>query len=242
MPAFILMYHNIAHPPADGGLKGLYVSPAMFRFQMWYLKVSGFAVVPLHHVTEMEGNNSSSTKVVALTFDDGYEDFYVNAFPILQKYGYPATVFVVSDLVGTTNSWDENSLGIRKQLMTWDRIRQLSAYNVFFGSHTRTHPFLTKIGHEDAKEEIYGSKKTIEEQTGVHVDTFCYPYGDCNHAVIEMVREAGYKVAVTTNRGSVRTGDDPLVLRRAFIRYNTHPLHFLCKIHTRYEDGKGLRS
>lgn len=241
MSAFILMYHNIANPPAKGRLKGLYVSSSMFKFQMWYLKVAGFAVVPLHDIVDLTENNSLHKKIVALTFDDGYEDFYVNAFPVLKKYGYPATVFVVSDLVGTTNTWDESSLGIRKQLITWDKVRELSAHNVFFGSHTRTHPFLTKIGREHAKEEIYRSKEIIEEQTGNSIETFCYPYGDCNHAVEAMVREAGYKVAVTTNRGSVHAGDDPLVLRRAFIRYNTHPLLFLCKIHTDYEDRKGQR-
>ncbi len=241
MSALILMYHNIARPPADGRLTGLYVSPAMFRFQMWYLKVSGFAVVPLHAMTDVAENNSSRKRIVALTFDDGYEDFYVNAFPVLQKYGYPATVFIVSDLVGMTNSWDENSLGIRKQLMTWDRIRQLSAHNVFFGSHTRTHPFLTRLGCEEAKEEILGSKNIIEKQLDCPIETFCYPYGDCNDTVKNMVKEASYKVAVTTNRGSVHAGDDPFTLRRAFIRYNTHPLHFLCKIHTDYEERKGLR-
>jgi peptidoglycan/xylan/chitin deacetylase (PgdA/CDA1 family) len=241
MPAFILMYHNIAHPPANGRLKGLYVSPAMFRFQMWYLKVAGFAVVPLREIVGLTGNSSPHKKVVALTFDDGYEDFYDNAFPVLKEYRFPATVFVVSDLVGATNTWDADSLGIRKRLMAWDRIRELSAHNIFFGSHTRTHPFLTRIGNDRAREEIYRSKKTIEEQAGSSVEAFCYPYGDCNDTVKNIVREAGYKVAVTTNRGSVHAGDDPLVLRRAFIRYNTHPLLFLCKIHTGYEDRRGLR-
>lgn len=242
MSASILMYHNIAHPPTKGRLKGLYVSPSMFRFQMWYLKVAGFAVVPLHDIVNFAGNDSVRKRIVALTFDDGYEDFYINAFPALEKFGYPATVFIVSDFVGMTNTWDENSLGIRKKLMTWDKIRELSAHNTFFGSHTRTHPFLTKIENEHAREEIFISKQVIEDQTGNPVETFCYPNGDCNNDVKEMVKEAGYKVAVTTNRGSVRAGDDPLTLRRAFIRYNTHPLHFLCKIHTGYEERKGLRS
>ncbi len=242
MSAFILMYHNIARPPTEGRLKGLYVSPSMFRFQMRYLKIAGFAVVPLHEIVDSAANGSPHKRAVALTFDDGYEDFYLNAFPVLEEYGYPATVFVVSDFVGTTNTWDEHSLGIRKELMAWDRIRDLSARNVFFGSHTRTHPFLTRIEKERAREEICRSKQIIEDRTGHSVETFCYPYGDCNHAVEEMVREAGYRVGVTTSRGSVRAGDDPLILRRAFIRYNTHPIHFLLKIHTGYEDRKGRRS
>jgi peptidoglycan/xylan/chitin deacetylase (PgdA/CDA1 family) len=241
MTSFILMYHNIAHPPTKGRLKGLYVTPSMFRFQMWYLKFAGFEVVPLHDIAGLVGNNTAHRKFIALTFDDGYEDFYINAFPVLQKYGYPATVFIVSDFVGMTNTWDEDALGIRKQLMTWDKIRDLSAHNVFFGSHTKTHPFLSKIAEDHAREEIYESKKIIGVQTGHSVEAFCYPYGDCNYAVEEMVREAGYKVAVTTNRGSVRGGDDPLILRRAFIRRNTHPLLFLQKVHTSYEERKGLR-
>ncbi|MCL5024011.1 MAG: polysaccharide deacetylase family protein [Nitrospirae bacterium] len=235
------MYHSVAYPPAEGRLKGLYVSPPMFRFQMWYLKVAGFAVVPLQDIAGPAGSGFPQTRTVALTFDDGYEDFSVNAFPVLHHYGYPATVFVVSDRAGATNTWDENSLGIRKRLMTWDTIRELSARNVFFGSHTRTHPFLTRTEKDHAREEIFGSKRMIEEQTGTSVETFCYPYGDCDPAVAEMVKEAGYRIAVTTNRGSVRPGDDPLTLRRAFIRYNTHPFSFFLKLHTGYEERKGRR-
>jgi peptidoglycan/xylan/chitin deacetylase (PgdA/CDA1 family) len=240
MSAMILMYHNIARPPAEARLKGLYVSPLMFTFQMWYLKVAGFSVVPLTEIAAAQ-NDHPGKRTVALTFDDGYEDFYLNAFPVIEKYGYPATVFVVSDLAGKTNIWDEQSLGVRKRLMSWDQIRELSRQRISFGSHTRTHPFLTKIGKERAKEEIVGSKEIIEEQTGHPAETFCYPYGDCNADVREVVREAGYTVAVTTNRGSVRAGDDPLLLRRAFIRHNTHPVHFLCKLYTGYEEKRGRR-
>ena len=236
------MYHNIARPPVEARLKGLYVSPEMFRFQMWYLKIAGFRVVPLHEIAGLAERNAANKKIAALTFDDGYEDFYANAFPVLERYGYPATVFVVSGLAGTTNAWDENSLGVRKRLMGWDRIKELAARkNVFFGSHTVTHPFLTKVGGKQAKEEISRSKREIEDRTGSPVETFCYPYGDCNEAVKEMVREAGYNTAVTTNRGEVRPGDAPLLLRRAFIRHNTHPINFLVKMHTGYEERKGLR-
>lgn len=236
------MYHNIANPPAEAGLKGLYVCPSMFRFQMWYLKIAGFTVVPLHEIAGLTERDLSGKKIAALTFDDGYEDFYTNAFPVLGRYGYPATVFVVSGLAGSINAWDEKALSIRKRLMGWDRIKELAAFkNVFFGSHTITHPFLTKIGKKQAEAEIFGSKQAIEDRIGSPVETFCYPYGDCNGAVKELVREAGYKIAVTTNRGEVRPGDDPLLLRRVLIRRNSHPLNFMLKMHTGHEERKGLR-
>ena len=100
------MYHNIGIPPKGVPLKSLYVTPRMFRFQMWYLKTAGFKVVSLQEILSFIKGNDSDERLVAITFDDGYQDFYDNAFPVLKTYKLPSTVFLVSDLVGKENIWD----------------------------------------------------------------------------------------------------------------------------------------
>lgn len=236
--AFVLMYHNIGVPPKSAKLRGLYVTPLMFRFQMWHLKYAGFKVVSLREILSFAKGENSAGKMVALTFDDGYQDFYDNAYPVLKKHGFPATVFLVSDLIGRKNLWDYKELNIKKSLLGLDSIREMSANRIAFGSHTRTHPFLGKLSVKDMEEEISGSKKNLEEMLKVPMDLFCYPYGNYDDKVMEAVKKAGYKGAVTTKRGSVHIGDNLFELRRAHVRLNTWPFSFIYKLHSNYEDKR----
>ncbi len=234
------MYHNIGIPPKEAKLRGLYVTPRMFRFQMWYLKQAGFQVVSLKEIVDFaKGGNARGKNLISLTFDDGYLDFCDNAFPVLKKYGYPATVFVVSGLAGRHNLWDADGLGVKKALMDWEKIRFLDENGITIGAHTQTHPKLGSIATDDAGREIFGSKAQIEKQTGGRVDFFCYPYGDFNGAAVQAVKEAGFLGAVSVGRGFVFRGDDPFTLKRIPVRLNTWPLSFICKLHSDYEIKKG---
>jgi len=237
----VLMYHNIGIPPRGATLRSLYVSPRMFRFQMWYLKAAGFRVVSLREILAFTNGTRDDEKMVALTFDDGFHDFYENAYPVLKCYGYPSTVFLVSDLVGRENVWDSANLGVTKKLLDWDRIKELNDAGVTFGSHTKTHPFLTRLPDREIEDEVRGSKTALEERLGRPVEFFCYPYGDYDEKVLDAVKNAGYAGAITTKRGLIHRGDDAFSMRRSFIRLNTHPLSFLWKLHSRYEDRKGQR-
>ncbi len=239
--AIILMYHNIGIPPGNAVLRSLYVTPRMFKFQMRYLKTAGFEVVPLTDLAGLAREKNPAKRLVALTFDDGYRDFYENAFPVLRNYGFPSTVFVVSDLVGKENIWDSADGKAMEKLLNWNEISRLSKEGVAFGSHTKSHPFLSKLSPTELEDEVAGSKSFLEERLQTQVESFCYPYGDYNDGVVEKVRNAGYKAAVTTKRGLVHSSDDPLELRRSFIRFSTHPLLFMYKVHSLYEDRKGAR-
>ncbi len=236
------MYHNVGIPPKNAVLRSLYVTPRMFRFQMRYLKTAGFNVVPLTEIAEFARDGGNGNKLVALTFDDGYRDFYETAFPVLKQYNFPSTVFVVSDLVGKENLWEQADGKAREALMGWEEILSLKKAGVTFGSHTRSHPFLSKLSVPEIEEEVAGSKSVLEERLQTTVETFCYPYGYYDERVVEEVRKAGYKAAVTVRRGLVHKGDGPLELRRSFIRLTTHPLMFMYKVHSRYEDRKGART
>lgn len=236
------MYHNIGVPPKGARLRSLYVLPRMFRFQMWYLKAAGFRVAPLNEILGIINGNAGDEKLVAITFDDGFLDFYENAFPVLREHNYPSTVFIVSDMAGKENLWDCKETGVKKRLLSWDRIIEMKDKNVVFGSHTKTHPFLSRLSEEEMTEEIRGSGKAIEEKLGAPVKYFCYPYGDYNDRVSDKVAKAGYMAAFTTKRGFVHEGDNRLEIRRCFVRLNTHPLLFMYKLHSGYEDKKGLRT
>jgi peptidoglycan/xylan/chitin deacetylase (PgdA/CDA1 family) len=239
--AVILMYHNVGKPREKAVLGSLYVTPRMFRFQMRYLKTAGFKVVPLTEIAKFVRSGGTGDRLVALTFDDGYRDFYENAFPALKENNFPSTVFLVSDLVGKENLWDSADGKGREPLMDWDEILRLKKNGVAFGSHTRSHPFLSKLPVPRIEDEVANSKSHIEERLQIPVESFCYPYGDYDDRVLAAVEKAGYTAAVTIQRGLVRRNDNPLELRRSFIRRGTHPFMFMYKVHSKYEDRKGGR-
>ncbi len=213
----------------------------MFGFQMWYLKAAGFKVVSLRETLDFISGDKTDDKLVALTFDDGFQDFYRNAYPVLKAYRYPSTVFLVSDFIGKENLWDHKKPGGRKMLLDWDMIMEMKDRGVSFGSHTRTHPFLRRVSEEQLRQEVTESKVILEERLGSDVEFFCYPYGDYDERVTDAVIRAGYYGAVTTKRGPVYRGDDPFRMRRSFIRRNTHPLLFMYKLHSGYEDRLRLK-
>lgn len=236
------MYHKIGSPKGTGLLRDLYVSPRVFRMQMWYLKIAGFRVVPLDDIVRLVQGEPVGEKLIALTFDDGFRNFHDEALPILREFGYPATVYVVSDLVGKHDAWETYGSDAHEPLMTWEEIEACRGQGVEIGSHTRTHPLLARLSPEQVREEVLGSRNILEDRLGVPVRHFCYPSGDYTPAVAAAVADAGYLSAVTTRRGRVHAGDHPFELPRTFIRRITNPFLFLLRLHTDYEDRKAGRS
>ncbi|MCX8070573.1 MAG: polysaccharide deacetylase family protein [Thermodesulfovibrionales bacterium] len=235
----ILMYHNIGIPPINAPMKGLYVLPSMFRLQMRLLKMTGFKVVTINELLESLNSNKNG-RFAALTFDDGYYDFYKNAMPILKEFKYPATVFVVPSLIGKSNEWDTKRYGgVIENLMTIEQIKEVQHHGITIGSHSYTHADLTSINYDVLKTEIEYSKKCIEGLIEKEVDLFCYPFGGCNDDAKTIVKESGYKFGIGSKRGSVMVDDDIYELRRIPIRLNTHPVMFLYKTLSNYEDKKG---
>ena len=234
--AIILMYHNIDKPPKGARIPNLYVTPRMFRFQMWYLKTTGFRVVSIQDLVSAVEAGDTRRDMAAITFDDGYIDFYNNAYPILKHYGYPSTVYVVSGLVGMSNVWDSKSETHQKQMMDWDHIIEVSKNDVQIGSHTRSHPQLTLLSGEVLQEEVIGSKRELEERLNQSIEHFCYPYGDWNERVRDLAGEAGYKTACTTDVGVNTTNDSLLALKRFTARY---PSRSLKAIWSRWRSGRG---
>jgi peptidoglycan/xylan/chitin deacetylase (PgdA/CDA1 family) len=178
-------------------------------------------------------------RVVAITFDDGYVDTLEHALPILQKNGFSATCYVISQRTGQYNEWDEAYLNTRKFLMSDEQIRAWRAAGMEVGAHSRTHPHLIDCTDAELQNEIAGSKADLEALTGSAITQFCYPYGDLNERVVSAVRQAGFEAATTTQRGRARTNDDFLLLRRVLVAGSTLPHLFLSKLLSKYEDKRG---
>ncbi|MCG6551091.1 MAG: polysaccharide deacetylase family protein [Candidatus Magnetominusculus sp. LBB02] len=233
--AIVLTYHNIGRPPRGAKPHGLYVSPEAFRLQMSYLKAAGFNVVSLDEIMDFINGRSQprrpGKRLVALTFDDGFQDFSDNAWPVLKSFGFAATVFVIAELAGGENLWDCDSLNVRKKLLSWETIAMLKEDGAIFASHGMTHTSLSSLTGEALRAEVAGSKAILEEKLDQRIDYFCYPYGDYNEETAEAVKASGYRAAFTTVKGCVFQADNPYTIRRVSIKSSTGPLAFAYKLH-----------
>lgn len=211
----ILMYHKVSPYPQHGG-PGLRVTPAMFEKQMKYLSERGFHTIsPDDLVSYWDKKKPLPSRPILLTFDDGYEDNYRFAFPILKKFGYTATIFLVYNDIGKYNVWDDNHNVARQiKLMNWPQIRIMQKYGISMQSHTLTHPNLTSLNIQDAQKEISLSKQKLEKALSVPVDFIAYPYGRRNPVIDRIARQAGYKAGFSTILGRSTQGKDRFRLRR----------------------------
>ena len=201
----ILMYHSVSL--ADESPMST-ISPKNFFKQMSFLKRNGYQVITLDDLIEgIKAKKKFSHKTVVITFDDGYQDNYRNAFPFLKEYHFPAAIFLISD-----------ATGVSPNLLTWDQVKEMSQYDITFGSHTRRHVYLPEQSEAQLKNEIEGSKRIIEEHLGKPVYYFAYPSGGFSEHIKSLVAMAGYEAALTTNRGYDRYNIDLYELSR--IRIN----------------------
>jgi len=200
----ILTYHHVGIPSGKWRLNT--VSGKSFEYQMAFMKRHGFEVISFDDLVEgIKAGHQFSRNTVVLHFDDGYEDNYQYAFPILKKYGFPAMEFLISDKVGTPD------------YLTWDQVKEMEKYNFLAGAHTRHHAYLPKLNLAQAQDEIAGSKKIIEDHLGHSINYFAYPTGGFTDDVKRLVKEAGYKAAASTNRGKDRFNVDLYELKRIHI-------------------------
>jgi peptidoglycan/xylan/chitin deacetylase (PgdA/CDA1 family) len=219
----ILMYHKIGPRPPGVRLKGLYLSVANFVRQLGEFQVAGFASCTL---AEACAGGSGGPRV-ALTFDDGFCNVLENALEPLAQHRLRAIQFLVPDAIGKLNEWDLRDGEVPERLMDASQIRLWLQAGHAIGSHSLTHARLTRLSVRDAREEIFASKKTLEDTFAVPVDHFCYPYGDWNPAVRDLVMEAGYRTACTTAFGINTPATPPLALRRLTVRHPTRSLRSL---------------
>jgi peptidoglycan/xylan/chitin deacetylase (PgdA/CDA1 family) len=206
----ILMYHMV-YPDAPYEHR-LAVSEKTFERQMRFLKTHKYNVVPLSQVPALLAPGAKvPARSLAITFDDGYKDNYTWAFPILKKYGIPVTVFLIYDEVGRKDN----------DRLYWEQIKEMhSSGLVTFGSHTLGPVPLVKLPPEEARRQIFESKRKFEEKLGVPVEMFSYPEGMFTPEIVQMVKDAGYTLAVATKPGRRYARDDLFLLKRVRIAEN----------------------
>lgn len=219
----ILTYHCVGPRPWGARLKGLYLPTRWFQRQLSELRAAGFVTAGLAEVSRP----ASEPPAVVITFDDGCRNVRVHALPVLEETGFRAVVFLVADLLGRTTEWQARAGGVAEPLMDEAEIRDWLAAGHAIGSHTCTHPWLTRLSPSAAREEITASRRKLEDRFGVPVRDFCYPYGDFDARVRDLVAEAGYRTAVTTRPGLNGPETPRLELRRWTARYPSRRLRHL---------------
>lgn len=216
----VLMYHSI-----DKNDVFFTVKPCVFERQMSYLKDNNYQVIGLSDLVEfLEKGEELPQKAVVITFDDGFEDNYFNAFPVLKKYNFPATVFLATGLIGGEIN---NSQNIPLKMLNWRQIEEMhSSGLVDFQPHAVSHQRLDKFDKNKIKEEIIESRKIIEEKLDKKCLFFAYPKGKYNQDIIEILKENGFKAARTVDAGKVNKGDDLFKLKRVSINSTTSFIQF----------------
>ena len=210
----VLMYHRVRDCFQYDQLS---VRVADFANQMAYLARMRDRVVSFGEVCAfLHEGRELPEGAVAITFDDGYRDNYVNALPLLRQYRLPATIFLTADYIGTGKSFHRYPEEPRA-FLSWEQVGEMTQYGVTFGSHACSHAKLGELSLTDVQRELADSRRAIEDRTGGKVDVLCYPSGSFNEDVRTAAAEAGYRAAFTVRPGRVRRIDDPYTLCRTEI-------------------------
>ena len=203
----ILMYHYISEPPSSANKirENLSVPPSEFEAHLQYLKNNGYHTISLHQLLlNLTRGEPLPQKPIILTFDDGYRDNYENAFPLLQKYGFTATFFLI------TNFIDEG----RPAYLTWNQVKELARAGNEIGAHSRDHPDLRGRDTDFLVWQILGSKEAIQNGAGVTPRFFSYPSGKYDENTIAILASAHYWGAVTVQQGVHQSSQHPFQLER----------------------------
>ncbi|MDQ6717778.1 MAG: polysaccharide deacetylase family protein [Gemmatimonadota bacterium] len=207
------MYHKADALPPGARYPGNYVLPEAFEEQIACLAKWKYQSITFDEwLSYREGKGKLPKRPVIITFDDGYRSTYEIAWPILRRWGFSATVFLVSKLIGKTNEWDADEK--QEPLLSETEILAMLADGASFGSHTETHAALTKVPLSSAEAELKGSRRSLEAILERPVTALCYPYAKQSEAIRNLAREAGYCAAVIGRGGVNKVRSDPFALRR----------------------------
>jgi peptidoglycan/xylan/chitin deacetylase (PgdA/CDA1 family) len=225
----ILAYHRVGEPTGDHVPT---ISPDRFERHLQFLARHRYQVLDLVALAEqVQQGTLLPHKSAAITFDDGYEETYTVAAPLLRRFGFRATVFVTPTEVGLPG------------FMTWDQLREVSRDGIAVGSHTLTHLYLPLARPEQVEQELAESKRILETQLGQPVHLLSYPIGGFTPQVQAIARRHGYRAACTTNRGFTRSGCDLFSLRRIKMTdRDRHPVMLAAKLSGYYDLFRRIES
>jgi len=197
-----LLYHRLGRGPLFTKRRGLTLPTRVFARQLAELQAAGFR-------SALPGEAPGAPDRIWLTFDDG-DATSLTALEPLRAHGFRATQFLVADRLGKANDWD----GTGAPLMSETQVREWLAAGQVIGSHTMTHARLASLSPAAAREEIYASRRHLEDRFAVRVEAFAYPWGEWNPRLAEEVAAAGYLAAFTTDGGVNDAATNPFALKR----------------------------
>ena len=231
----ILMYHQVGRFEPMKAHRSTYCDHRRFASQMRYLRRFDYTVLSLPAALAcLRGERPIPPRAVVLTFDDGYENFYEYAWPVLKQHGYPAMVYLISSMLGQPSRWFAADGRDTPPLMSAARVRQLRAEGVDFGAHSVSHVRLAK--QQDTaqiRREVFDSKAMLEDVLGEAVPHFCYPYGSHDRRVVDAVADAGFESATTCVRSPATHADDPLTLPRKAISFGDNLIGYFWRLHVK---------
>lgn len=234
-PVPVLMYHHVN--PNKGDM--VTVTPEVFERQMEYLHNAGYRTLKIDElISYINGGLTFKEKTAVVTFDDGWLDNYIHAFPVLKKYRINATIFIVTD---RTEKASENMIQTpstipthkeskslmekgeeHRVVLNWELIREIKNSGlVDFYSHTKSHARCDRLSENELLEELGGSKKIIEERLGRPCLYLCWPGGKYNNSALKVAKNVEYKALFTTNHGVVKMGSDLFAIKRIVIKDNS---------------------
>ncbi len=206
----VYCYHSLGSVMRGARDSFLWVGAAEFERQLAALRAAGLENGTLDDVL----NPANVGRKAVITFDDGCRNVIEHGLEPLRRHGFTAIQFLVAGMIGGRNDWDVRKGDALVPLMNHDEVRTWLAAGHQIGSHTLTHPVLTKCA--SAREEIFASKRRLEDEFGVEVRHFCYPYGKWDERVRDLVIEAGYTSACTVAPGVAMAGEQVFTLPRIF--------------------------
>lgn len=201
----VLMYHMIGDIQNNAAV----MTEANLRLQMNYLRDHGYHPITMQELYDYITKGAPlPEKPICITFDDGYLDSYTIVYPLMKEYGFPWTLFLITDDVGKPYN-----------RMTWDQLKEMAdSHTVTIANHTLSHPKLHNLATAKEKEkEIVEANEALKYHLGIDNAWLAYPYGDYDDQVVEICKKAGIKMAVTTDSGRVHVGSYPYELKRVYV-------------------------
>ena len=214
----ILMYHSISSS-SNPRFQQFAVPERAFAEQMAYLHEHHYVPMTVTQVAQARSMNVDAIpeQAVVLTFDDGFADFLTTALPILQRYGFVATLYVTTAYVGQTSQWLQHEGEAERPMLTWEQLRTVCSSGIECGGHTHSHPQLDVLPLQLAREEIWQCKHVLEEQLAQEISSFAYPYGYQTAAVRKLVQGAGFHSACAVKNRMSTERDDPFAIARLMV-------------------------